>query len=91
MNQPSSVVAPGWWAFVAFFVLSVGLWLLMRSMFTRLRRMNLAEREREAAAKAARTKGADRPIVERARQMDLPDAARKAAEKKNPPRRPSGG
>ena len=52
MNQPSSVVAPGWWAFVAFFVLSVGLWLLMRSMFTRLRRMNLAEREREAAAKA---------------------------------------
>ena len=49
MNQPSSVVAPGWWAFVAFFVLALALWLLMRSMFGRLRRINLAERDREQA------------------------------------------
>ena len=58
MNTPSTEVSPGWWAFVAFFVLALALWLLMRSMFTRLRRINLAERDRaeEALRRAEETK-----------------------------------
>ena len=51
MNTPSTEVSPGWWAFVAFFLLALALWLLMRSMFTRLRRINLAERDRTAEAR----------------------------------------
>lgn len=49
MKTPSTEVGPGMWAFVAFFVLALALWLLMRSMFGRLRRINLAERDREQA------------------------------------------
>lgn len=47
MSAPSTEVGPGFLAFVAFFFLAAALWLLMRSMFTRMRRMNLAERARE--------------------------------------------
>ncbi|WP_338748470.1 hypothetical protein [Janibacter alittae] len=47
MSAPSTEVGPGFLAFVAFFFLAVALWLLMRSMFTRMRRMNLAERAEE--------------------------------------------
>ena len=44
MNSPSTEVGPGLLAFIVFFFLAVALWLLMRNMFVRLRRMNLAER-----------------------------------------------
>lgn len=55
MSAPSSEVGPGFLAFVAFFFLAVALWLLMRNMFTRMRRMNLAQRaEEQRAARAAR-------------------------------------
>lgn len=47
MTGPSTEIGPGWWAFVAFFFLAVALWLLMRSMFTRLRRMRLADEQRQ--------------------------------------------
>lgn len=47
MSAPSTEVGPGFLAFVAFFFLAVALWLLMRSMFTRMRRMSLAERAQE--------------------------------------------
>lgn len=47
MSAPSSEVGPGFLAFVAFFFLAVALWLLMRNMFTRMRRMNLAQRAKE--------------------------------------------
>lgn len=39
-------VGPGIWGFVAFFVLAVALWLLVRNMNTRLRRMAYRDRER---------------------------------------------
>ncbi len=60
MNSPSSEVGPGFLAFVAFFFLAVCLWLLMRSMFKRMRRMNLAQRaeeQREAEQPATRRTG----------------------------------
>lgn len=41
-------IGPGFWGFVAFFVLAIALWLLVRNMSGRLRRMAYREREREA-------------------------------------------
>lgn len=54
-------VGPGFWGFVAFFVMAVALWLLVRNMSGRLRRMAYRERERQAIE-------ADRDTV-------LPDAS----------------
>ncbi len=48
MDTPSSVIGPGLGAFVAFFFLAVALWLLMRNMNARMRRMAYRERERLA-------------------------------------------
>ncbi len=47
-------VGPGIWGFIAFFVLAVALWFLVRNMNNRLRRMAYRDRERaeEFAAKA---------------------------------------
>ncbi|MEO7753755.1 MAG: hypothetical protein ABIS35_10105 [Terracoccus sp.] len=39
-------IGPGFWGFVAAFVLAVSLWLLMRNMSGRMRRMAYRERER---------------------------------------------
>jgi flagellar biosynthesis/type III secretory pathway M-ring protein FliF/YscJ len=54
-GEPSSVVSPGLWGFVAFFVLAVALYLLMRNMNARMRRMSYRSEElqREAEAEAA--------------------------------------
>ena len=48
---PSQAAAPGVWAFVAFLFLVVALWLLMRNMNARLRRMSYKQKaaERDAA------------------------------------------
>lgn len=70
MNTPSSEVSPGLWAFVAFFVLAIALWLLMRNMFVRLRRMNLAEQEHKREEERAREE-----MAERARELDVPRAS----------------
>ena len=39
MDTPPTSIGPGLWRFIAFFVLAVALWLLMRNMNTRMRRM----------------------------------------------------
>lgn len=70
MNSPSTEVSPGIWAFIVFFVLALALWLLMRSMFTRLRRMNhaaRAEQERLAAEEREREE-----LAQRARDLEVP-------------------
>ncbi|GAB2746820.1 hypothetical protein UB45_02550 [Terrabacter sp. 28] len=48
-------VGPGIWGFIAFFVLAISLWLLVRNMNSRLRRM--AYRDRDEAAARAETEG----------------------------------
>lgn len=53
MSSPSTEVGPGFLAFVAFFFLAAALWLLMRGMFIRLRRINLAQRAEEQRAEQA--------------------------------------
>ena len=53
-GAPSSMVSPGLWGFVAFFVLAIALYLLMRNMNARMRRMSYRSEElaREAQAQA---------------------------------------
>ena len=51
MNTPSTSVSPGLGGFLAFFLLAIALWLLMRNMNKRMRRMTYRE-EQEAAARA---------------------------------------
>ncbi|TQM64122.1 hypothetical protein [Humibacillus xanthopallidus] len=52
-------VGPGIWGFIAFLVLAIALWLLVRNMNSRLRRMAYTDRERAeaAAAEAAARRG----------------------------------
>ena len=50
-------VGPGIWGFIAFFVLAIALWLLVRNMNSRLRRMADTDRERAQAAEAAARQG----------------------------------
>ena len=52
MDTPSTSVGPGIGAFVAFFVLAVALWLLMRNMNGRMRRMAYKEQQRVAEIEA---------------------------------------
>ena len=56
MNAPSTSVSPGLGGFLAFFLLAIALWLLMRNMNARLRRMSYREE-----ADAARQSGATPP------------------------------
>ena len=53
-DAPSAMVSPGLWGFVAFFVLAIALYLLMRNMNARMRRMSYRSEElaREAQAEA---------------------------------------
>ena len=68
-------VGPGIWGFIAFFVLAIALWLLVRNMNARLRRMAYSDRERseaaEAAARRAEGDGAT-PTADRRRATDEP-------------------
>lgn len=62
-GAPSSMVSPGLWGFFAFFLLGLALYLLMRNMNARMRRMSYRseelarEAERELAAEKARKAG----------------------------------
>ena len=46
-------IGPGVWGFLALFVLAIALWLLVRNMNSRLRRMAYREHERVEAERAA--------------------------------------
>lgn len=56
-------IGPGIWGFIAFFVLAVALWFLVRNMNSRLRRMAYRDRERaqEQGTTPADASGADAP------------------------------
>jgi hypothetical protein len=64
VNTPSTSVSPGLGGFLAFFLLAVALWLLMRNMNKRMRRMTYREQQ-EAALKARREGAPADPDVER--------------------------
>ncbi|HKX68740.1 MAG TPA: hypothetical protein VJN29_16100 [Intrasporangium sp.] len=46
-------IGPGVWGFLALFVLAIALWLLVRNMNARLRRMAYREHERVETERAA--------------------------------------
>ena len=52
MDTPSTSIGPGLGAFIAFFVLAIALWLLMRNMNGRMRRMAYKEQQRVAELEA---------------------------------------
>ena len=54
MDTPSTSIGPGLGAFIAFFVLAVVLWLLMRNLNSRMRRMAYKEQQRVAELEAER-------------------------------------
>lgn len=73
---PSQAAAPGLWAFVAFLFLVISLWLLMRNMNARLRRMSYKAKaaEQEAAEQEAGRKTPDSgsdAVVERDGRGDV--------------------
>ncbi|MGZ4600262.1 MAG: hypothetical protein ACXVYY_02250 [Oryzihumus sp.] len=57
----STNVTAGLGGFLAFFLLAVALWLLMRNMNARLRRMSFREEAEARAAQAGPTGGAPAP------------------------------
>ncbi len=57
MGTPTTDIGPGLGAFVAFFAMAVLLWLLMRNMNARMRRMAYRERDRVDALEPAKRKG----------------------------------
>ncbi|HET7802084.1 MAG TPA: hypothetical protein VFL38_16800 [Humibacillus xanthopallidus] len=66
-------VGPGIWGFIAFFVLAIALWLLVRNMNSRLRRMAYTDRERAQAAEAAARQG--EPDGTAPRAADVPESS----------------
>jgi hypothetical protein len=77
MGTPSTAVGPGLGAFVAFFVLAVVLWLLMRNMNGRMRRMAYREQERiaELEAREAERTASRGGATRTAQEKPPPDAA----------------
>ena len=70
-GAPSSLVSPGLWGFVAFFVLAIALYLLMRNMNARMRRMSYRAEELRKEAEA----GTDRKAAQGPSEADGPAAA----------------
>ena len=76
-------VGPGIWGFIAFFVLAIALWFLVRNMNSRLRRM--AYRDRDRAEEFAASADADGSKPART-AADGPEAAGPAGEGQAPDR-----
>jgi hypothetical protein len=66
-------VGPGIYGFIAFFVLAVALWFLVRNMNSRLRRM--AYRDRDRAEQLAATADGDGTTADRPRAATADPAA----------------
>ena len=75
MNTPTTDPGPGFYAFVAFFLLALALWFLMRNMNARMRRMSYRQQ--------AAHRGKDDP---QAADGDGPDETRAAVDEADGPR-----
>ena len=87
-DAPSAMVSPGLWGFVAFFVLALALYLLMRNMNGRMRRMSYRaeELQREAQEKAGQgASGPDKRRTSRVRRsLGKATSLRKATRRRRP-------
>jgi hypothetical protein len=75
MDTPSTSIGPGLGAFIAFFVLAVALWLLMRNMNGRMRRMAYKEQQRVAELEA---RDAEREAAKQPKQGDTTNTTNQA-------------
>ena len=78
-GEPSTLVSPGIWGFLAFFVLAVALYLLMRNMNARMRRMSYRaeELQREAEGRPRNETAADQTDDDTAAQEQTEDPGEK--------------
>jgi hypothetical protein len=80
MNTPSTDAGPGFLAFVAFFVLALALWFLMRNMNARMRRMSYRQQAAHRAKDDPQAVEGDVPVPGSARVDEAdgpaPDAGR---------------
>lgn len=77
-------IGPGIWGFIAFFVLAIALWLLVRNMNSRLRRMAYRDREDSAAPLSGTPADADGATIDRATTDDAARDATQAASEGDP-------
>lgn len=94
MNTPSTSISPGLGGFIAFFVLAVALWLLMRNMNARMRRMSYRaeEAQREAEAEAdAKKRAKGRVSGEGDGPVEGPDGREGRDGREGPPEKPADG
>lgn len=85
MDTPSTTIGPGFGAFVAFICLALVLWLLMRNMNARMRRM--AYREQDRLAQLEREGGAEGTAASSAPETEETAAAAEPAETDTPAQR----
>ena len=84
MNEPSTVVSPGMWGFVAFFVLAVALYFLMRNMNARMRRMSYRAEEAQREAEAEQEERRRRKANGAESDGEEPDGEEQAVPKERP-------
>lgn len=58
---PSADVTPGVWGFIAFFVLALALYLLMRNMNSRMRRMSYRQKDAQRTGNEPQAEEGDEP------------------------------
>jgi hypothetical protein len=93
MDTPSSTVGPGIGAFIAFFLLALFLWLLMRNMNGRMRRMAYREQQRVAELEARDASVQEQRPAQESRPAEEPGVAEQSrpAEEQRPAQRPAEG
>ncbi|HSO65394.1 MAG TPA: hypothetical protein VLQ78_09865 [Ornithinibacter sp.] len=67
MNTPTTDPAPGFLAFVAFFLLALALWFLMRNMNARMRRMSYRQQAAHRGKDDPQARDGDGPVETRGR------------------------
>jgi hypothetical protein len=88
VNTPSTQVSPGLGGFLAFFLLAIALWLLMRNMNARMRRMSYRAQQEEEARRA---EGSTAPEPRSERDGSRGEAETPQAETPETDGRPEGG
>lgn len=87
-GEPSTLVSPGIWGFIAFFVLAVALYLLMRNMNARMRRMSYRAEELQREAEGDGQGDAGRAVAGQADADETDDATPSQEQTEDPGQKP---
>ena len=87
-GEPSTLVSPGIWGFLAFFVLAVALYLLMRNMNARMRRMSYRAEELQREAESEGQGEAGRTVAGQADADETDDATPAQEQTEDPGQKP---